>query len=89
MRFLALLMLPSGTFPAPVPKQTEKPGVELKLSAGNQDVLDITIQNNDKEPLELSNRVTALEHLVVDLLGENGKQSKIQNLGQNNDKPTP
>jgi hypothetical protein len=77
MHLLALLILPSLAFAAPAPKQPEKPGVELKLSAANQNALEITIQNNGKEPLELPYRVTPFEHFVVELNGENGKQFMI------------
>ena len=89
MRIIALLMLPSLTFAAPVPKQPEKPSVELKLSADNQLVLEITIHNNGKEPLELPYRVTPFEHFVVELRGEKGKQYKIQHTGEKVDKAEP
>ena len=70
MRLIALLILPSLAFAAPAPEQPEKPGVELKLSADNQYELEITIQNNGKEPLELPYGVTPFEHFAVELLGE-------------------
>ena len=59
MRLIALLLLPSLAFAEPAPnQQPEKPevelnDVELKLSAINQNSLEITIQNNGQEPLEL------------------------------------
>lgn len=89
MRLIALLILPSLAFAAPAPKQAEKPDVELKLSADNQSVLDITIQNNGKEPLELPYRVTPFEHFVVELQGEKGKQYKIQYTEKKGDKAEP
>ena len=89
MRLIALLILPSLAFAAAAPKQPEKPGVELKLSADNQLALEITIQNNGKEPLELPYRVTPLEHFVVELQGENGKQYNIQHSGEKTDKAEP
>ena len=62
----------------------------MKLSADNHgDVLEITIQNNGKEPLELPYRVTPLEHFVVELQGEKGKQYKIQHTGEKDDKAEP
>ena len=89
MRLIALLMLPSLIFAAPVPKQTEKPDVELKLSAKNQLVLEMTIQNNGKEPLELPYRFTAFEQIDVELLGEKGKKYTIRNLAEDDEKETP
>ena len=89
MRLIALLILPSLAFAAPAPEQPEKPGVELKLSANNQNVLEITIQNNDKEPLELPYLVTPFEHFVVELRGENGKRYKIEHTGKKVDKAEP
>lgn len=89
MRLIALLILPSLAFAAQPPKQPEKPGVELKLSANNQDVLEITIQNNGKEPLELPYRVTPFEHFVVELQGGLGKQYKIHHSGEKVDKAEP
>ncbi len=89
MQLIALLILPSLAFAAPAPKQPEKPDVELKLSANNQDVLEITIQNNGKEPLELPYRVTPFEHFVVELQGEMGKRYKIQHTGEKVDKAEP
>jgi hypothetical protein len=60
MRLIALLILLSLAFAAPTPRQADKPDVELpkldvelKLSADNQNALEITIQNNGQEPLEL------------------------------------
>jgi hypothetical protein len=61
----------------------------LKLSADNQLALEITIQNNGKEPLELPYRVTPFEHFVVELQGENGKQYKIEHTGEKVDKAQP
>lgn len=89
MRLIALLILPSLTFAAPVPKQPEKPAVELKLAADNQDVLEIILFNNGREPLELSYRVTPFEHFVVDLRGEKGKQYKIEHTGEDVGKAEP
>jgi hypothetical protein len=89
MRLIALLILPSLAFAAPAPKQAEKPDVELKLSADNQNALEITIQNNGKEPLELPYRVTPFEHFVVELQGEKGKQYKIQHTGEKVGKAEP
>ncbi len=89
MRLIAMLMLPSLTIAAPVPKQPEKPTLDLKLSAANQLVLEITIQNNGKEPLELPYRATPFEHIVVDLKGEKGKQYKIEFSGENMADATP
>jgi hypothetical protein len=89
MYIIALLMLPSLTFAAPVPKPPEKPAVELKLSANNQLALEITIQNNGPEPLELPYRVTPLEHFVVELHGEQGKHYKIEHTGEKVDKAEP
>lgn len=54
MLLIALLILPSLAFAAPVPEKPEKSDVELKLFAPNRNVLEITIQNNGKEPLELA-----------------------------------
>lgn len=67
----------------------EKPDVELKLYADNHNALEITIQNNGKEPLELPYRVTPFEHFVVELQGENGKQYKIQYTEKKGDKAEP
>jgi|GEM_PF-6363095 len=89
MRLIALLILPSLAFAAPAPKQAEKPHVELKLSADNQNELEITIQNNGKEPLELPYRVTPFEHFVVELQNEKGKKYKIQHTLQKVDKAEP
>ena len=89
MRLIALLILSSLAFAAPAPMQPEKPGVELKLSANNQSALEITIQNNGKEPLELPYRVTRFEHFVVELHGEKGKQYKIQQTGEEVDEAEP
>jgi hypothetical protein len=74
MRAVALLLL-TGLFAvaAPVPKQIEKPGVEVKLWADNQLVLNVTIQNHGKKPLELPYRVSPLELVTVTLQGEMGK----------------
>ena len=89
MRLIALLMLPSLAFAAPVPKQTGKPHVELKLAAENQLVLEITIRNNGGEPLELPYHATPFEHFVVGLQAENGKQYKIQHTADGADKAEP
>jgi hypothetical protein len=97
MRLIALLILPSLAFAEPVPKQPEKPDVELKLSAdvelklssANRNVVEITIQNNGQEPLELPYRVTPFEHFVVELQGENGKQYKIEHTEKKVDKAEP
>lgn len=89
MRLIALLLFPSLALAASAPKQSEKPGVELKLSADNQNGLEITIQNNGKEPLELPYRVTPFEHFVVELQGENGNQYKIQHTEKKVDKAEP
>lgn len=89
MRLIVLLILPSLAFAVPAPKQLEKPGIEVTLSAQNQLVLEITIQNNGKEPLELPYRVTPFEYLVVDLDGENGKHYKIQQSDDKVDKAEP
>jgi hypothetical protein len=89
MRLIALVILPSLAFAASAPKQPEKPGVELKLSADNQLALEITIQNNGQEPLELPYRVTPLENFVVELHGEKGKQYKIEHTGEKVDKARP
>jgi len=89
MRLIALLILPSLAFAAPAPKQAEISDVELKLSADNQNALEITIRNNGKEPLELPYRVTPFEHFVVELQGEKGKQYKIQHTGEKVEKAEP
>jgi hypothetical protein len=89
MRLIALVILPSLAFAASAQKQPEKPDVELKLSADNQLALEITIQNNGKQPLELPYRVTPLEHFVVELQGEQGKQYKIEHTGEKVDKAQP
>jgi hypothetical protein len=89
MRLIALLILPSLAFAAPAPTQAAKPGVELKLSADNQDVLEITIQNNRMVPLKLPYRVTPLEHFVVELQGDNGKQHKIERTSEQVDEEEP
>ena len=95
MRLIALLLLPSLAFAEPAPnQQPEKPevelnDVELKLSAINQNSLEITIQNNGQEPLELPYRVTPFEHFVVELQGEQGKQHKIEHTGKKVDKAEP
>jgi hypothetical protein len=89
MRLIALLILPSLAFAAQPPEQPEKPGVEVKLSAFNQDVLEITIQNRGTQPLELPYRVSPFEHFVVELHGENGKQYKIEHKGEKVDKAEP
>jgi hypothetical protein len=86
MRLIAILILPalflpSLAFAAP-PSQADKPAVELKLSASNQNELTITIQNHGQQPLELPYRVTPLEHFVVELQGEQGKQYKIEHRGK-------
>ena len=52
-------------------------------------VLEITIQNNGKGPLELPYRVTPFEHFVVEIQGEKGGQYKIQNTGEGVEKPKP
>lgn len=88
MRLIALLLLPSLAFAEPAPKQPEKSDVELKLSSANRNVVEITIQNNGKKPLELLYRVTPLEHFVVEMRGENGKQCKIEH-GKNVEKAEP
>ena len=89
MRLIALLLLPSLAFAEPAPKQPEKSDVELKLSADNRNAVEITIQNNGKKPLELPYRVTPLEHFVVEMRGENGKQCKIEHTGEKVDKTQP
>lgn len=89
MRLFALLMLPSLLLAAPVPKETGKPAYELKLSAENQLVLNITLQNNTKEPLELPYRNTPFELITVELRGESGKTYKTENFGEGNEKATP
>jgi len=89
MRLIALLILPSLAFAAPAPKQAEISDVELKLSADNQNALEITIRNNGKEPLELPYRVTPFEHFVVELQGEKGKKYKIQHTGEKVEKAEP
>jgi hypothetical protein len=89
MRLIALLLLPSLAFADSAPKEPAKPGVELKLSADNQLALEITIQNNGQQPLELPYRVTPLEHFVVELHGEQGKQYKIEHTGEKVDQAKP
>jgi hypothetical protein len=87
MRLLALLILPSLACAAPPPDQADQPAIELKLSAHNQNELAITIQNNGQQPLELPYRVTPLEHFVIELQGEQGKQHQIEHSGQQAGKP--
>jgi hypothetical protein len=89
MRLIALLILPSLAYPASSLKQPEIPGVELKLSAHNQNALEITIRNNGEEPLELPYRVTPFEHLVVELKGEQGKRYKVEHAGDKVDQAKP
>jgi hypothetical protein len=86
---VASLMFPSPAFAAPTPKRPELTSVELKLSADNQNELQITIRNNGQEPLELPYRVTPFEHLVVELRGEQGKQYKIEHKGDDDEKGNP
>jgi hypothetical protein len=88
MRLIALLMLPALVFAAPVPKQPA-PVIELKLGAETTDVLEITIQNNGKEPFELSYRGTPFEHISIDLLGEKGKKHTIQCVSDKDAEATP
>ena len=58
MRLLALLLFPSLTFAAPVPKSLIKESaIELILSADNASVLEITVRNNGRDPLELPGTV--------------------------------
>jgi len=83
MRVAMLILLASPfAVAAPVPKRAEKPAAELKLSADPL-VLEITIQNNGKEPLELPYRVMPLEHFTIELRGANGKSYTIPRLGEN------
>jgi hypothetical protein len=89
MRLIALLMLPSLAFAAPVPKKFEKPDVELTLSAQNQLELEITIHNNGKAPLELSYRFSPFDQIDVELLGEKGKKHTIRHHADNDEKETP
>jgi hypothetical protein len=84
---LPALFLPSLAFAAP-PSQADQPAVELKLSASNQNELTITIQNHGQQPLELPYRVTPLEHFVIELQGEQGKQYKIEHSGKQTGKQT-
>lgn len=89
MHLNALLIVASLAFAAPAINQPEIPGVRLKLSAVNQNSLEITIQNNGDEPLELPYRVTPFEHLVVELRGENGKQHKVEHTGHKVNQANP
>jgi hypothetical protein len=96
MRLIALLILPSLAFAAPSSRQADTPDVqlqipdvELKLSADNQNELKIIIQNNGQQPLELPYRVTPLEHFVIELQGEQGKQYKIEYTGRKVDQVAP
>lgn len=78
MRTAMLILLASSfAVAAPVPKAPEKPTVELKLHADSPLELEITIQNNGKEPLELPFRVTPLELVTIVLQGEKGKKYTI------------
>src|SRR5262245_41547551 len=74
MRLLTLLLLPSLTFAAPVPKSLKAPAIELALSAESASVLEVTVRNNGRDPLELPYRVTPLEQLDIDLCGEKGER---------------
>jgi hypothetical protein len=78
MRAIAFLLLPSLAFAAPVPKQSQKPNVELTLTATNALVLEVTIQNNGSEPLEWSYGETPFEQIVVELQGEKGRGYTVQ-----------
>lgn len=89
MRRILLLFLTSLAWAAQGADQPAKPGVELKLSADNQNALEITIQNNGRQPLVLPYRVTPFEHFVVELQGENGKQYKIEQTGRKVEKESP
>jgi hypothetical protein len=79
-------MLPALALAAPVPKGPEKSDVELTLSAKNQLVLKITIQNNGKQPLELPFQETPFEHIVVDLHNESGNTHRIGSTRDDADK---
>src|SRR5690606_3444709 len=90
---IALLILPSLALAEPAANQAgkpdvevEQPDVELKLSATNQLVLEIIIQNHGTGPLELPYRVSPFEHFVVELRGELGKQYKIEHTEKKVDK---
>jgi hypothetical protein len=97
MHLIALLILPALACAEPAGTQSEKPDlglklatdVELKLSAGSLNSLEITIENHGQEPLVLPYRVSPLEHFVVELRGEQGKQYKIEHTGQNPNKAEP
>ncbi len=90
MRPLALLLLlPSFAAAAPVPREPEGPGVELKLDAENQLELEVTIQNNGKKPLVLPYLATPFEHIVVVLRGDKGEEYRIVHTPERVDKMEP
>ncbi|VTR94342.1 unnamed protein product [Gemmata massiliana] len=84
---IAVLTLPSFTFAAPVPKQAASTGVQVTLAAETSAVLEITIKNTGKEPLEIHYKMAPLEHFVIDLRSESGKESRAQDLGDTDGTP--
>lgn len=89
MRVVMLLLLASVAVAAPGLKPMAKPSVELTLAAKSQSVLEITIHNHGKEPLELPYQSTWAEHLEVSLVGEQGMSYTILHAPDPNRKATP
>lgn len=77
MTILALLILPTCSFAAPVPVRPQQPGVEVVLSAASPRVLVITIRNNGKQALELPYFDSPLERFVIDIRGEKGGRAQV------------
>ncbi len=92
MRLLALLLIPSLAFAAPVPKSLKshkQPALELILSADSSNVLEVTVRNNGRDPLELPFRGTPLDQLEIDLRGEKGEHYTIKIRGEKDAEGVP
>ena len=84
MRAAMLILLASPfAVAAPVPKALAHPTVEVTLAANTPSVLEVTVRNTGKEPLELPYRVMPLEHFTITLRGEKGKLYTIPAFGEN------
>jgi len=78
---LAVLFLCPLAIAAPVPKETAKPNVEVKLE-GDTFILKVKILNNGQEAFELPYKVTPWEHIRMDLHGAKGKHVKYHTFGE-------
>lgn len=72
MRIVALLLLSSFSFAAPIPKAPSIPGIEVAIT-GDTSVMTVTVRNDTRAAVELPYEASPWEAFTVVLQGDNGK----------------